>query len=216
MAITLVKLPDVPTNHPNLAFMDHDRASDRALRWNGQPVEIYRFTGDGATTSKTDVVTGFDKVLGGVVFNTTDGVAWTEIGVALSSTNPQAVNLSSIPADTDTYLLVVWGDKIVSESQAAINDIAPTVPTGLAVTSDTTTTITFGWNASTHPHISTIGYQYRIDGGSAVDVGAVLTATATGLTTGTEYDIEVRAYVTDDAGNVEYSAWSPVVAETTD
>lgn len=56
------------------------------------------------------------------------------------------------------------------------------------------------------------GYEYRVDGGSPVDVGNVLSALVTGLTPDTEYTFEVRAY--DTAGN--RSAWSDPVTATTD
>jgi hypothetical protein len=56
------------------------------------------------------------------------------------------------------------------------------------------------------------GFEYRIDGGSAVDMGNVLTFPVTGLSSGTEYDFEVRKR--DNAGNV--SAWSSIVSATTD
>jgi chitodextrinase len=56
------------------------------------------------------------------------------------------------------------------------------------------------------------GFEYRIDGGSAVDMGNVLTFPVTGLAAGTEYDFEVRKR--DNAGNV--SAWSSIVSATTD
>jgi hypothetical protein len=56
------------------------------------------------------------------------------------------------------------------------------------------------------------GFEYRIDGGSAVDMGDVLTFPITGLAAGTEYDFEVRKR--DNAGNV--SAWTSIVSATTD
>lgn len=56
------------------------------------------------------------------------------------------------------------------------------------------------------------GYEYRIDGGPAVDVGNVLSHLVTGLTPSTAYDFEIRSY--DGAGN--RSGWSsPPVTETT-
>jgi lysophospholipase L1-like esterase len=55
------------------------------------------------------------------------------------------------------------------------------------------------------------GYEIRIDGGTPVDVGNVLTYENTGLTPDTSYDAEVRSY--DTAGN--YSAWSSVLAHST-
>lgn len=55
------------------------------------------------------------------------------------------------------------------------------------------------------------GYEYRVDGGTAVDVGNVLLTTVTGLDPDTFYDFEVRAY--DGSGN--FSAWSSVVTAKT-
>lgn len=54
------------------------------------------------------------------------------------------------------------------------------------------------------------GYEYSIDGGSAVDVGNVLTTPVTGLTPFQQYGFRVRAY--DASGN--RSAWSATVNAT--
>lgn len=56
------------------------------------------------------------------------------------------------------------------------------------------------------------GYEYRVNGGSPVDVGNVLTAIVDELTPDTAYNFQVRAY--DGAGN--FSAWSSIVTATTD
>lgn len=53
------------------------------------------------------------------------------------------------------------------------------------------------------------GYLFRIDGGAEVDAGATPTHTFTGLTVGTEYDIECAAY--NSCGT---SAWSLTVTMT--
>jgi hypothetical protein len=60
--------------------------------------------------------------------------------------------------------------------------------------------------------MAVVNYQYRIDGGTPVDVGNVLTHQVTGLTGSTLYDFEVRAE--DAAGN--FSAWSNLESGTTD
>lgn len=87
---------------------------------------------------------------------------------------------------------------------------APTVPANLTATATGTTTVSLSWTASTDA-VGVTGYEYRIDGGTAVDAGTGTTETVTGLTPATEYDFEVRAY--DAAGN--RSAWSTVATETT-
>lgn len=56
------------------------------------------------------------------------------------------------------------------------------------------------------------GYEYRVNGGTAVDVGNVLLTTVSGLTPDTDYEFEVRSY--DDSGN--RSAWSAVVSARTE
>lgn len=89
-------------------------------------------------------------------------------------------------------------------------------PVQLAVTSIGQTAATLNWEASTAPAgMEVSGYEYRLDGGSAVDVGDVLTKALTGLTPTTEYDAEVRAYDSSGASTV-YSAWSNVKTFTTD
>lgn len=85
----------------------------------------------------------------------------------------------------------------------------PSVPTGLMATVISDTQIDLEWDASTG---DPTGYEYRIDAGSAVDNGNVLTESVTGLTPETEYDFQVRAY--DAAGN--RSSYSAAVSATTD
>lgn len=55
------------------------------------------------------------------------------------------------------------------------------------------------------------GYEYRVNGGAAVDVGNTLTAIASALSPNTAYTIQIRSY--DSAGN--RSAWSGSVGATT-
>lgn len=87
---------------------------------------------------------------------------------------------------------------------------SPTTPTGFSATPAGATTVNLSWSASTD-NVAVTGYEYRIDGGSAVDAGAGTTEAVTGLTAATEYDFEVRAY--DAAGNK--SDWSTVATATT-
>lgn len=88
---------------------------------------------------------------------------------------------------------------------------APTTPTGLTAAASGATSVLLEWSASTD-NVAVSGYEYRVDGGTAVDAGAGLSESVTGLTAETEYDFEVRAY--DAAGN--RSGWSTVATETTD
>lgn len=96
-----------------------------------------------------------------------------------------------------------------TEPGGSVNQ-APTVPTGLTVSSITETSAQLDWAASTDD-VGVAGYEYRIDGGTAVDVGVVLTANVSGLTASTAYTAEVRAY----DGSSAYSAWSSAESFTT-
>lgn len=59
--------------------------------------------------------------------------------------------------------------------------------------------------------MSITGYEYRMNGGTPVNVGMALSASVTGLTANTSYNFEVRSYTSSGY----YSEWSPVVTETT-
>jgi len=79
-----------------------------------------------------------------------------------------------------------------------IDNTAPSVPTGLNVTSNTINSITLRWTASTD-NVAVTGYRiYR--GGTQVGTSPTTTYIDTGLTLGTTYSYTVAAY--DAAGNV--------------
>lgn len=86
--------------------------------------------------------------------------------------------------------------------------VPPNAPTGLIATpSPDGTELQLDWTAATG---APTGYDVRIDGGSPTDVGNVLTHDFTGLTPGTSYTLEVRAY--NAAGD---SSWASITASTT-
>ena len=91
------------------------------------------------------------------------------------------------------------------------DDTAPSVPTGLTAVAASQTAITLTWTASTDNQGVT-GYEYRINGGTAIDAGAGVSESVTGLSAGTEYTFNVRAY--DAAGN--RSGWSASATASTD
>jgi len=72
----------------------------------------------------------------------------------------------------------------------------------------TDTTLTFTWDPS-YQGDEPEGYEVRIDGGTAIDVGTDLFYEFTGLTESTHYLLEVRAY--NDAGT---TAWSVIHGDT--
>mgnify|MGYP000285957362 CR=1 FL=1 len=82
------------------------------------------------------------------------------------------------------------------------SDDAPTGTPTLGTITTTTTTATIPF---TYTEGDETGFDYRIDGGSAVDSGTTNPIVLTGLTAGTSYDIEVRAYNATGDGS-----WSSV------
>lgn len=87
---------------------------------------------------------------------------------------------------------------------------APTIPTSLASTSKTATTISLSWTASTD-NVGVTGYNVYTNGVLKTTVTG-LTATITGLTAATSYNITVTAR--DAAGNT--SAVSNTITVVTD
>ena len=129
-----------------------------------------------------------------------------------------APTLSAVAGERDVLTFLHTGDDwlgfvsgLFAALPAAPDTEAPTVPANLTATAASSTAVDLSWTASTD-NVAVTGYEYRIDGGAAVDAGAGTTETVTGLTAATEYDFELRAY--DAAGNA--SAWSTAATETTD
>ena len=127
-------------------------------------------------------------------------------------------------AGNNEYIVTVTassgtGGRALSTSKTltvTVTDVteAPGKPTPL-VTGTTTTSVTVSWNAPTNtgPAITDYDVQYRA-GTSGVftshaHTGTGTTATITGLTSGTNYQIQVRATNAEDTG-----AWSDAVTGT--
>lgn len=106
--------------------------------------------------------------------------------------------------DHPEYVNQIWGGTPSGDTQA------PTVPTSLASTAKTATSITINWTASTD-NVGVTGYDVYAN--SVLKTTASGTsATITGLTASTNYSIYVKAK--DAAGNT--SASSNTIAVTTD
>ena len=83
-------------------------------------------------------------------------------------------------------------------------------PTSLTADNETTTTVDLEWSLPASGP-TPAGYEYRIDGGTPVDVGNVTSTVVTGLDPDTSYLFEVRAYLSGD-----FSAWADVTTSTLD
>ncbi|KAF2078876.1 endonuclease [Flavobacterium sharifuzzamanii] len=106
--------------------------------------------------------------------------------------------------DHPEYVNQIWGGAPSGDTQA------PTVPTSLASTSKTATSITLSWTASTD-NVAVTGYDVYANSVLKTTVSSTST-TITGLTASTAYSIYVKAK--DAAGNA--SASSNTINVTTD
>ena len=136
------------------------------------------------------------------------GLVWStdpDGGVAPTITGAALVSLFTLGGVTRAILGATFPAPVVPDTTA------PSTVTGLTATATGPTTVNLAWSAATD-NVGVTGYEYRIDGGAAVDAGAGTAETVTGLTAGTLYSFEVRAY--DAAGN-RSAAWSTAATATT-
>lgn len=133
-------------------------------------------------------------------------------GTPVDVGNVTSTTISSLTAGT-TYTVevrtVATGSGASSwVSVSASTTPPPNPPTGLAQTAATPTSVTVEWTAPASGETPT-SYEYRVDGGTPVDVGNVLVALIDTLTPATTYTVEVRTLA--DSGS---SSWASVDATT--
>lgn len=144
----------------------------------------------GASTDNV-AVTGYEYRL--------NGGAWQPRGVVTS------VNLTSLsPGVNYTFDVrardAVGNTSAIASSTFSLSDsTAPSAPGTPAFSGITATGATATWPAATD-NVAVTAYEYRIDSGSWVGVGNVLTVDITGLTSSTNYTFQVRAR--DGANNI--------------
>ena len=146
-----------------------------------------------------------------------DGGAPIDVGNTLTATTSgltcnatsydyrvRGYNTTPLPAS-----IGAWSSIVAMATEA--DTTAPSVPTGLAETADSNTSISMSWNASTDECTGIARYDLSIDGGGAINTGSDTTHTATGLSCDTSYGMRIRAV--DGAGNP--SAYSSTVNMST-
>lgn len=135
---------------------------------------------------------------------TSGRVTWVDTREGLDPNDP-----ADFPTNYEEYDR--WERVGASEVTPPPDTENPSVPTGLASTAQTTTSITVGWNAATD-NVGVTGYQLRLNGGTPITKNvSPRTHVFNDLTPDTIYGIEVRSV--DDAGNL--SAWSTSISVTT-
>ncbi len=156
--------------------------------------------------------------------STDDGATWTSIwnqtGNQGNQWNSQSINLNAYAGESNfrmrfnrvtgsTWQADIALDAFSMQGGSTPDTEAPSVPTNLAASNIADTTLTLTWNASTD-NVGVTGYEVFQDG-SSIATTANTTYNVTGLTAGTSYDFNVRAF--DAAGN--NSAQSNTASATT-
>ena len=157
--------------------------------------------------SPTSIVVGQSSTLSWSVSNDTALTISNGVGNVYNATSAVVY-----PTTTTIYTITATNSNGTTTAQATVSldTTPPTVPTNLAVTGTTTSTVALSWTASTD-NVGVAGYQIFRNG---IQVGTTTTATTftnIGLTASTTYSYTVDAF--DAAGNV--SAQSSAVQGTT-
>lgn len=143
-------------------------------------------------------VTGYDVYQGSSVVGSVSGstLAFIHTGLTADTTYSYTVKAKDA-ADNVSAASSVLNVK-TSASGGAADTQAPTMPTNLAVTGVTTSSVSLSWTASTD-NVGVTGYNVY-QGTTQVMTVTGTTATVTGLAAGTAYTFKVAAK--DAAGNV--------------
>ena len=202
------------------------RASDAAGNWSDQslPLPVTTLADTVAPSTPASLVASAITVNSFTLSWTasTDGVGVTlyeifQDNVAVGSTASTTFGLTGLTPNT-TYLLTVrasdsagnWSAPSTAKSvKTAVDNVAPTVPTGLVADAITGTTVTLIWNPSTD-NVGVTAYEVfrgTISQGTTDATSMVIN----GLTLGTTYSLKVRAR--DAKGN--WSAQSAALSVTT-
>lgn len=149
-------------------------------------------------------VTGYDVYQGSTNLGTVTGTATQITGLTASTAYSFRVRARDAAGNISGY-----SNTVNVTTSAAPDTQAPSVPTSLAASNVTQTTVDLSWNASTD-NVGVTGYDVY-QGSSNLGTVAGTTAQITGLTASTAYSFRVRAR--DAAGNV--SGYSNTVNVTT-
>jgi hypothetical protein len=118
----------------------------------------------------------------------------------VTSSGTQNVSFTGLTGSTTYYAHYVLTDgssvnstRVSSSSFTTTDGTVPTLTGTVTISNIAQTTATFTWPAGSD-NVGVTGYEYRLNAGSYVDAGLVLTIGVTGLSAGTGYTVDVRAY----------------------
>jgi chitodextrinase len=149
-------------------------------------------------------VTGYDVYQNGALLTSVAGTSTNVTGLTAGTTYAYTVTAKDAAGNISAASIAL------NVTTVAPDTTPPSVPTGLAASTVTQTTLTLSWNASTDNDTGVAGYDVYQDGGLISSVTGT-SANISGLTANTTYSFAVRAK--DAVGNV--SASSAVLNVTT-
>jgi len=138
--------------------------------------------------------------------NTGATAVWSD-NKAVSSTGAKTFSITGLTAGTSYYAHFQHKDSannnstVVTSAQFTTTTPDTTNPTltgSVTISAKTTTSYTATWSAGSD-NVAVTGYEYRLNAGSWVDLGSVLTVNISARTPGATDTFEVRAY--DAAAN---------------
>jgi chitodextrinase len=159
-----------------------------------------------ASTDPDSPVAGYRVYRNGVQVGTPASPSFTDTGLTIMTSYSYTVSAYDPTGNTSAQSAALM-------ASTAADTTPPSVPTGLAKTGATTTTISLSWTASTDPDSPVAGYKvYR----NATQVGTATSTSFndTGLTVMTSYSYTVAAY--DAANNVSAQSTSLIASTTPD
>ncbi len=155
-------------------------------------------------TAATDNVgvSGYDVYRGGTLITTTSGTNYTDTGLSVNTAYTYRVRAHDASGNNSPQSAPL-------NTSTLADLIAPTTPTGLAASGQTTTAITLSWNAASDDVAVTNYKLYR--NGVAVTTTASLSYTDSGRRYNTSYNYTITAL---DAANNESPASTVLPAST--
>ena len=145
-------------------------------------------------------VTGYGVYRNGTLAGSPTATSYTLSGLSCGTSYTVAVDAADAAGNRSTKATITASTAACPDTQA------PTVPSGVALATRTTTSISIGWTASTD-NVGVAGYHLYL-AGTAVGTATTTSYTFTGLTCNTNYTLGVDAY--DAAGNKSAQATTAI------
>jgi chitodextrinase len=141
-----------------------------------------------ASTDPDSPVAGYHVYRGGIDIGMSASASYTDNGLL-----PSTGYLYRVTAYDPTGNTSALSVGLIANTSTPVDTTPPSVPTGLAATGATTTSISLAWTASTDPDSPVAGYNvYR--GGTKIGTSTTTSYNDSGLTANTTYSYTVSAF----------------------